>query len=192
MTISTKLQNNHIIAYTPFNRDFIDEAKMIGGRFNSDEKAWAFDPRYENELKKILIKIFGTDGSSVSNVTVRVTVLNDISEYNAPIIIAGREIAHASGRDSGAKPGTGIIFIERKPQSGGSVKNWTTVLKAGTIFDIQDLPETALHMLSEVDRISYEIQSEPEDPYIINAKIEELIKQRDDITSQIENLRARL
>lgn len=192
MIVSTKTINNRIYAFTPFNRDFISEAKLIGGRYDADQKAWHFDASYSKELSDVLINLFGTDGSDTKTVTARITVTGELKEYNGPIIICGREIARATGRDSGARAGHGVVFIEKKPQSGGSVKNWATVINQGTIFDIQDFPESALTMLNEIYQISFEVQAESTEKDFIAEKIEKLKAERDRINAEIAELESKI
>lgn len=188
MIVSTKTINNRIYAFTPFNRDFIDEAKLIGGKFDSEHKAWHFDASYSKELSAVLINIFGTDGSATNTATVRITVKSEIKEYCGPVIICGREIAKASGRDSGARAGSGVVFIEKKPQSGGSVKNWATLLEVGTVFDVLDFPATALTMLSEIYQISFEVMGDSSENECIAEKIKKLRAERDRIDAEIAKL----
>ena len=64
--------------------------------------------------------------------------------------MGGKPLAIATGRDSGAKPGEGVAFIEGSPKSGGSAKNWYTIIPAGCVCEIYRVPKSkAVELLSE-------------------------------------------
>ena len=161
MFVSLKTSENTIQVKTQYNPDFIDEAKQIGGKFNGDQKCWEFDVRNKDLIESILLSIFGTDGRNNNFVDVIVKVNTRLVSERAPIYLAGRIIAQASGRDTGAKAAEGISFINKKPQSGGSQKYWTTEIAQDSEFKIFDLPEGALKLLNENESIQYEFINKP-------------------------------
>ena len=57
-----------------------------------------------------------------------------------PITVAGRSVAIAKGRDSGANLADGVILLKGAFTSGGSVANWTTVTTDGALVLIRDFP----------------------------------------------------
>jgi len=67
-------------------------------------------------------------------VTVRVTALKTIQERGS-ISCLGVTIAKASGRDSGAFIPNSVCKISGKTSSGGSVKNWLTIISEGSVFE---------------------------------------------------------
>jgi hypothetical protein len=193
MSIKVEIRNNRVYTETPFNREFVSEAKGMGGKWDAEAKAWHFDVRDETRARELLTSIFGTDGSSTETVTVEVTATTRLYEHNAPIIMAGREIATAFGRDSGAKPGADIVFTTRKPQSGGSMKNWTTAIEACTVFEIRDLAITAVKMLDDVPGIEYRIVTDELDSQAAaEAELAKLITERDRIDARIAELQQQI
>ena len=159
MKISLKTIGNTIQVKTQFNPKFANAASKIGGKFDYSAKAWNFDDRNIDLVKSTLLDIFGTDGCNQSVVDVEITVKQKIIGEQAPIYLGGRIIAQARGRDSGAKIGEGVVFIEKSPSSGGSVKNWLTKVDEGSIFKILDLYEGALKFLDNDESIEYKIIS---------------------------------
>ena len=157
MFVSIRNVNNTIQVKTQFNPDFVCAAKQIGGKFDYDQKAWCFDERNLELVKNTLMSLFGTDGYNQSIVDVEVTVKKRIVAEKSPIYLAGRIIAQAGGRDSGATCSEKIAFIEKKPQSGGSMKYWTTEIAEGAVFRILDLYEGATDLLDQCDSIEYKI-----------------------------------
>jgi hypothetical protein len=157
MFVSVKNVNNKIFVKSQYNQYFNVVAKRIGGKFDYTEKTWVFDSRNGELLKEKLLSIFGTDGYSQSCVDVEVTVKRNIIAYKQPLYLAGRIIAYAKGRDSGAWIGDGITFVNKFATSGGSMNNWTTEIKEGAIFKILDLYTGAVKFLDECDAIEYKI-----------------------------------
>lgn len=60
--------------------------------------------------------------------------------------ILGKSIASAWGRDSGARVGDDVAFVEGRPESGGSFKNWRSVVPAGSVVVLHNVPQAALQM----------------------------------------------
>lgn len=159
MFVSIKNFKDSIQVKTQFNPEFANAARKIGGKFDYSVKAWCFDDRNIDLVKTALLDIFGTDGCNQSVVDVEITVKEKIIGEQAPIYLGGRIIAQARGRDSGATIGEGVVFIEKSPSSGGSVKNWLTKVDEGSIFKILDLYEGALKFLDNDESIEYKIIS---------------------------------
>lgn len=74
---------------------------------------------------------------------VSVKVLFDESRCvsQGPFVMLGRVLASAVGRDSGAKLGDGVRLRDGRVRSGGSIKNWLTVIDEGTELVVHDVPE---------------------------------------------------
>lgn len=174
MFVSIKTINNTIQVKTQYNPSFKAQAKLIGGRFNSDEKCWEFDVRNEDLVKEMLLSIFGTDGYDQSVVDVEITVKDEIRVICSPIYIAGRKIADATGRDSGAKVCDKIVFVDDYPISGGSRGNWATIIPEDSVFRILDLYVGALEKL---DRRGFEYKIISKN----SSKDEELAKLRNEL-----------
>ncbi len=89
-------------------------------------------------------KVYGQDDRPQTLVSVRVTVTQEFCELTGPIVLFGRPIAGARGRDTGARIGEGVAFEVKAPQSGGSIKYWETVIPKGAVFVIHDVPQKAI------------------------------------------------
>lgn len=140
-----------VAVYCPYHPRFRDDAKALGGKWDALNKAWLFDTRDEQSVRELCIEHYGTDGTNTDLVTLRCTVVDDdyIFSCKDAIRIAGREIAHARGRDSGAVLGDKIVFIDKTPRSGGSVKNWGVAIPEGSVFEIRDLPRNIAERVIE-------------------------------------------
>ncbi|GAN46095.1 hypothetical protein ABID82_001607 [Methylobacterium sp. PvP062] len=62
----------------------------------------------------------------------------DKDSWRSPVEVAGRLIARAFDRDSGAKLGDGIVLLSGNVTSGGSRANWKTIVSATVV--IHDTP----------------------------------------------------
>ena len=113
-----------LLVESHFNPKLPARAKKLGGRWDPDSKAWVFDPRDENRVAELYQSIYGywdTEGEPPSDaVTVQITANYEISKLRTGIFFLGRLIAMASGRDSGAGLGPGIILDNGSVTSGGS------------------------------------------------------------------------
>ncbi|WP_299496438.1 hypothetical protein [uncultured Shewanella sp.] len=109
-----------------YNKILVKQCHELGGKWDSEEQAWIFkdfvadkveemDYLFNSDLKNY--ELFFQDGASKST---------------DAIYIFGIKIAEARGRDSGATIGDDIAFIQGGCDSGGSMKNWKTIIKDGS------------------------------------------------------------
>ncbi|GAP37882.1 hypothetical protein [Piscinibacter sakaiensis] len=159
---------NTIRVVSPYLPAFVAAAKRLGGRWQAP--AWVFDARDDARVREALLQHYGTDGAEASGpvVTLRVVWKPEHSAYSAPIRLAGREIAKAFGRDSGARICEGVVLLEGNFGSGGSVKNWKTCVgsKGATVL-VRDVPATWVQRLADepADGV-VSVEVEPEEPVI--------------------------
>ena len=173
---------NKIVVESPYHPRFPHRAKKLGGRWDSGAKEWTFDARDEERVRALCLEIYGEDGNGTSDlVTVRVSFEKDCWAAAAGYFVAGRCVGRAFGRDSGARLGEGVVVIEGSVSSGGSRKNWTTFVKAGTVIEIRDLPRTAAEG---------EVKS-PADDYTVEI-VEAVCERKAALEADAEKLRERL
>lgn len=135
-------KKNKIEAVSPYHPKLPKEARKLGGNWDNSKLKWIFDFQDEIKVRNLYIKIYGTDGiiNLFELVTVKVTILEDWESCKQGLYLYGREIAKAFSRDSGVKIGPGIIILG-EVRSGGSRKNWKTIVEKGTILEIRDIPK---------------------------------------------------
>ena len=179
MQITTSSSNVRVIA--PYNPGFIAAAKRIGGKWQAP--AWSFDIRDEDRVRALCMEHYGEDGRTpVETRTVRVQFVGARRADCDAVRFCGREIGRARGRDSGATLGDGIVVLEGEVASGGSVKNWATVVRAGAVVLIRDVPTPLVEkMRAEADGSNGEIIVSIEDetpPIDVNALTQERARLR--------------
>lgn len=188
-TTSIEIVGSQIVVSSPYNKDFVSGAKRCGGKFSPTDSAWLFDARDEERVRSLCLECYGTDGHTQSLVTLRVEYKERESARGESIALAGRSIARATGRDSGARPCDGVILLAGGFVSGGSVKNWTTEVRAGTIILVRDFPKAAAEaLIAESDAktvYSIEIEERPIDPAALRAERAGLVERLAEIDAAL-------
>lgn len=185
----TTLGNGKISVETPYNPEFVSRIKKAGGRWNAGNKTWETDERSTDAVRAIMRDVYGMDDMPQELVMVRVNVgEKTISEYRGPVVIFGRTIASAYGRDSGAKVGTGVCFDAGGCDSGGSVKNWYSVIGANSVFTVYDVPRRAVEeKLGWSDTFgTFEIIEATDPLASLKAEKEALLKRLSEIDAMLE------
>lgn len=162
--------------YTPYNRDFVSRIKLCGGRWNPGEKCWTVSEKTVDDVRGIMREIYGRDDQPVSEtVDVIIRFRDEMSMWHAPVTILGRTIASAFGRDSGARVGEGVMFLDGNPKSGGSVKNWLTIVPAGSVVKLFDVPKCAITNSVLPEEVEMEIVGQDIDRAALVAEKEKLL-----------------
>ena len=141
--IKVTIKDGRASIYTPFNRDFVAAIRNVGGRkWDADDKCWTVPEESLPQVRQIMMNIYGeTDlPNTCGSVTVKVTFKEKYYERRDDVIIFKKVIASARGRDSGARPGDDVTFLEGEPTSGGSMKNWESVVPAGAVVLLRHVP----------------------------------------------------
>ena len=154
----TVTEDNRAAIQSPYNPDFVSRIKKMGGRWDSSNKVWTVDERDIDAVRAVMREIYGMDDMPADLVSVQVRVNSAMYGPRKPITMFGKTVASAFGRDSGARLGDGVVFIKGKADSGGSVKNWDTVIVADSEIILHDISRTAVESGIDVpEGIEYEI-----------------------------------
>ena len=123
---------------TPYSPDFISAVKREMGA-TWDGTCWCFDARDAAEVAALVHRIYGwTVGMAL--VSALVSFDEDCTYSRRPCVLFGRVMVEAWGRDSGGTVGDGVRLRSGNIDSGGSTKNWTTVVSKGTELVVHDVP----------------------------------------------------
>lgn len=141
--IKAESENGKLFVVSPYEPALPKAAKELGGKWNG--AAWVFDARLAEDVASLYRSVYGEWPGDVQDyVTIRATALIDTYEDKGGIFLFGRCLARAYGRDSGARLGEGVILREGRFASGGSMKNWTTKVLAGTVVEVMDVPRQSV------------------------------------------------
>lgn len=172
--------------YTPYNAEFVAKIKGIGGaKWNGSLRCWDIPSFAVDSCREIMKSVYGeTDRTEedAKYVTLRLTFNEEFrSDYCGPVAIMGKTVARAYGRDSGAKAGEDVAFVSGRPTSGGSAKNWQSIVPKDSVVILNRIPENIYK--------DFDIRSVP------GLHIEQVCKettQKADLLAEKEKLIARL
>ena len=144
--------------YSPFNREFINEAKKLNGKW--DGSAWVFDPRDEQRVRDICKDIYGY-GYSVDNA---VTVQVKYSRINEQALWRfGRKILERGARDWNVKLGDNVVIVSGSFGSSGGSRRYPVIgASVGddpVVLEIRNVPRPMV----DNDGGEYEIVGEQEE-----------------------------
>lgn len=127
--------NGKANVYTPYNPDFVKAIKGIGGaKWNTSEKCWSIPESAVDAAREIMSNVYGyNDVTENETISLRITFNERVSECGSDVVLFGKTLAHAYGRDSGAMVGDDVSFISGGASSGGSRKNWASIVDEGSV-----------------------------------------------------------
>lgn len=194
MKVLIERQGDMLGVTCPYNPDFGRKAKQIAGQWDGKVKTWIFDARNEELVRKLLIDVYGTDDSATAElVSVKLVITRpDEAECRVgptcgSLVIAGRVVAAATGRDSGARLGEGVVVVNGGFKSGGSMKNWETRVKSNTVIIMHDVPKAvAEEAVSHWEEGSEIVSSQPKiDVEALKAERERLLARVAEIDTMV-------
>ncbi len=142
-SIQLTIVDDKVKVLSPYNADFVQKCRNFRGTFKNG--AWWFDDSIVDYVRDAMVEFFGTTGEvPYETCTLLITDFSETAGC-APVVLFGRTIAKAWGRDSGARLGDDIIFISGDYGSSGSVKNWSTRVSDAT-FEIHNFPVPSLEL----------------------------------------------
>ena len=165
--IKVTVKDGRASIYTPFNRDFVAAIKTnIGGRkWDADSKCWTVPEEALPQVRQIMMDVYGeTDlPDAGGSVTVKVTFKEEWSVRCDDVVIFKKVLASARGRDSGARPGDDVTYLEGEPTSGGSCKNWESVVPEGAVVLLRHVPKAVWEQDKDSEYYTAEIVDEGKD-----------------------------
>ncbi|MGW5636469.1 hypothetical protein [Streptomyces sp. NPDC003832] len=145
----TTLDSGRLGVTSPYNSEFVADAKAMGGRWHGASRQWTFDPRDEERLRELLRDVYGTDGSPADQADL-VTVRWDISRYghtkgDNQLYLAGRVVASRRSRDESVRLAPNVVLISGGFSAGsGSTKYPALGPTDGTVIEVRDIPRAAV------------------------------------------------
>lgn len=137
--INIEILDDGVVLHAPYHPELPKKARACGGSFK--DGLWRFDLRSCEDVKKLALEIYGySTGCDYCDVLVKLDPDEQLVAPKGAIYLAGRQLARATGRDSGAFIGEGVVVKSGGFDSGGSFKNWVTKSEPGTVFEFRDLP----------------------------------------------------
>jgi len=145
------VKNESKVALTsPFHPDLPARAKNLGGKWDGDKRVWTFDARDEERVRQMCREVYGTDGTPMQTVTIRMRL--DGSQPQT-IWQFGREIVTRPGRDERIRLGDGVVLIEGAFAASGGSRQYPAIgiLKAPVVLEVRDVPLEMARMAVELE-----------------------------------------
>nr|DAM34682.1 MAG TPA: HepA-related protein (HARP) [Caudoviricetes sp.] len=137
--INVEIVNGKALITSPYNADFVARIKKCGGRWDSAKRVWAINAEALEVARTAMMDVYGeTDVTPAGELVTLVIKFGEDCESKSrqPLMVAGRVIARAFGRDSGATLGEDVAFITGGPNSGGSNAHWLVTVAPGSICEV--------------------------------------------------------
>jgi hypothetical protein len=138
---------------SPYHPAFRTGAKQLGGRWDNERKEWVFDARLNDDVRDLLIRIYGWDGTypvRVANVLLILDKLPEDWQWSQSLWLLGRELAWRPARDAEVEVGDSVsVKTGGFPPSGGSRKHPSLKWKKGTILQVLDVPVAKIQTVRE-------------------------------------------
>lgn len=189
MSVTVTTENGKTSVTSPYDAEFVTQAKTIGGKWDGSTKAWKFDARDEQRVRDLCRQVYGTDGNPIESgdlITVRVRLADhEGSKYDNFAKFAGQRIAHRPDRDSSVRLAANVVLIEGKlPSTGGSMRYPNIDAGNDVIVEVRDIPRATLSLEREQD---YEIVGESS-----NVDVDALLAEREQLLARLAEIDALL
>lgn len=154
-----KIVGNLAYIYTPYNSEFVRKIRRCGNaHWNSSANAWTVNTEYIPAVRKMMCDVYGeSDIPADKRVDVKLTFHEDYEATCDGVFFFGRCLARAYSRDSGAKVGEGVCYLDGSCKSGGSAKYWSSIVKEGSVVMLYGVPEVLIQKEARVENVDYEI-----------------------------------
>ena len=158
--IEVKIRDDKAMLYTPYNPEFVKRIKKFSdARWNSGEKCWTIDESNLDAARVIMKEIYGyADNEINEKVTLKIHVKESVSKKHGDVILFGKILSHATGRDSGARSGSDVAYIHGSAYSGGSAKNWESVVSEDSEILLHNVNKNLYEEYLENPQEEYEIE----------------------------------
>lgn len=139
-----------------YNGKFNKSAELAGAKLVGRE--CTFDSLIYAKGRQLADKFFGWNGEKQDVVSIKLTAKENVFGSRSSIEFFGHVLAKASGRDSGAIVPQNVFFMQGKPKSGGSVKNWTTGILQGSEIVIREFPRKTFNAVLKKGHEKYDLE----------------------------------
>lgn len=188
MELKIDVIDGKAMIFSPYSREFVKKLKGIGdARWNPNKECWVVPEEDVSRVRRMMVEAYGENDltTNAERFDVRVTALEYISAERAPVVLFGRPIARAFGRDSGARACDGVVLEKGEFISGGSRNRWDSAILEGTVFKVHGITQAALDLEKDNRKIAVEkiAEAEIDKAALIEelARLEERVKEIKDL-----------
>lgn len=183
-----KVENGVARVYTPYNPDFVKAIKKIGGaKWDREKRCWAVPESAVDAAREIMKDVYGyNDSTQNETVKLKITAINELSELRSDVVLFGKVLSHATGRDSGARIGDDVAYVRGGATSGGSVKNWRSEVEAGSEIILSNVNKNLYGKAEPNEDITVELLAEAADRAKLLEEKERLLKRIEEIDRMLQ------
>lgn len=179
--------------YTPFNPDFVEKIKKMGGKWNPSCSAWECKTNRISIVRDMLLEIYGYNDIVVpENVDIEIYFPEEVDSYRSGIYMFGKEICSAFGRDSGAKIGADAALISGEINSGGSCKNWRTKIYSDSVIRLFNVPKEKFLEEKEDEEDFWKCQIKLLEKDTDSVSLEKLIEEKTELEKRLALINAQI
>lgn len=165
ITITTRGKKAYI--RSPYVSAFVERIKQIGGaRWNPKKHVWVVDVEFLPLVRQLMIEIFGESDvpAEGKRYDIRLTFQTDIvSRPLDGVYFFAKCLAFAYNYGSGARIGDDVRYLSGDCILRGTVDNWVSVVQAGSVVMVYDVPEALIRNTVPVAGVHYEFFERPSD-----------------------------
>lgn len=185
--LKIEIENGMANIYSPYNTEFVAQIKKISGRkWEPVLKCWSVPENFVNVVREIMQNIYGfTDITENETLSLKVFFNEAAHEWHSDVILFGKTLAHATGRNSGARVGDDVAYIKGEAVSGGSLKNWESIVRKESIVFLTNVNKNIYE--KEKNNPKYDINIEVVDCGAETDK-ESLLKEKKRLLKRIEEI----
>lgn len=184
-----QIENGLAYVHTPYHPNFIEKIKRCSSaKWDAARQAWQVTADLVPVVRKLMIDVFGECDipAEGKRFDVQLSFHTGVSATCEGVYFFGKCLARASGRDSGARPGDGVCYIEGGCCSGGSMKYWCSQVKEGSVVMLYDIPETLILNEERREGVDYKFIERP------TTNVDELKAEKVRLMARIEEIDAAL
>lgn len=182
LTIIT--QGDTARVYAPYDPKFPELMRSVHGVWDKPNSCWWVSATRLQEVRTFMREIYGTDDlGGKPAVSVIVTFSEGDGAFRRDYVMFGKVLAHATSMTSGATPGPDVTFLQGAPESGGSSKNWCSVIPKGAVVRIDNVSGPDLEKQRLPGTATMQVLTEDKD-----SEREKLIQERRELMKRIEQI----
>lgn len=157
--IQVKIKDEKAMLFTPYNMDFVKRIKQFSdARWDTRKKCWTINKENLDAARTVMREIYGYSDVDINEkVTVRIHVKEYMCEEQTDVMLFGKVLSHAYGRDSGGKPGRDVVYVHGNPCSGGSAAHWESGVEEGSEILLHNVNKNLYEAALEHPTEEYEI-----------------------------------
>jgi hypothetical protein len=175
------IAGNTIEYYTPYNPKITFRCRHLKGKWDGLKGAWILnnDKDIKEALNSLTKDTFGF-GLNSKTATAYISFSEDVESKKSPYVVGGHVLSSARGRDTGARVGEDTLLLDGCVDSGGSFKNWTSTIKSGSKFRVNNFPveyDLNSHEDAEHIRIEFvEFENDFDEDEVITFQVSSLVE----------------